>query len=56
LQHSDQRCEIAPAAELTPESERIARVTIEIPNDSGWIKPEMSGYPPSAGFDPRPGS
>jgi putative peptide zinc metalloprotease protein len=36
--------EIAPAAEQTPAGERIVRVTIEIPNDSGWIKPEMSGY------------
>lgn len=36
--------EIAPAAELTPAGERIVRVTIEIPNDSGFVKPEMSGF------------
>jgi putative peptide zinc metalloprotease protein len=36
--------EIAPAAELTPDGQRIVRVIIEIPNDSGLIKPEMSGY------------
>jgi len=36
--------DIAPAAELTPAGERIVRVTIEIPNDSGVVKPEMSGF------------
>ena len=35
---------IAPAVEQTPAGERIVRVTIDIPNDGGWIKPEMSGY------------
>jgi multidrug resistance efflux pump len=36
--------EIAPAAEVTPAGERIVRVTIEIPNDEGVVKPEMSGF------------
>ena len=36
--------EIAPAAELSPDGQRFVRVIIEIPNDSGMIKPEMSGY------------
>jgi multidrug resistance efflux pump len=36
--------EIAPAAEVTPAGERIVRVTIDIPNDSGLVKPEMSGF------------
>jgi putative peptide zinc metalloprotease protein len=36
--------EIAPVAELTQDGQRIVRVIIEIPNDSGLIKPEMSGY------------
>jgi multidrug resistance efflux pump len=36
--------EIAPAAEVTAGGERIVRVTIDIPNDSGLVKPEMSGF------------
>jgi putative peptide zinc metalloprotease protein len=35
---------VAPAAELDNAGERIVRVTIDFPNDSDLIKPEMSGY------------
>ncbi|HYT81849.1 MAG TPA: efflux RND transporter periplasmic adaptor subunit [Gemmatimonadales bacterium] len=35
---------IAPAAEQDNSGGRTVRVTIDIPNDSGLVKPEMSGY------------
>jgi len=35
---------IAPAAEENPAGGRVMRVRIAIPNDSGLVKPEMSGY------------
>ena len=35
---------IAPAAEADPASGRILRVRIALPNDSGLVRPEMSGY------------
>jgi hypothetical protein len=35
---------IAPAAEVSPSGDRIVRVRISIPNDSAYVKPEMSGY------------
>ncbi|HKG93071.1 MAG TPA: efflux RND transporter periplasmic adaptor subunit [Gemmatimonadaceae bacterium] len=35
---------IAPAAEEHPAAGRVMRVRIALPNDSGLVKPEMSGY------------
>jgi multidrug resistance efflux pump len=35
---------VAPIVEHEGAAERSVRVTIEIPNDSGLVKPEMSGY------------
>ena len=35
---------VAPAAEQDNTGARVVRVAIDIPNDSGLVKPEMSGY------------